>query len=222
MIKLGDTGVSKLYVGSTAISRAYIGNELVFHGKKSRLPAGYTEVEYIENSDTSSYINTQKYINNSDFIIQVQSPKYEQAPYGNLYLFYTANFSLYANVYKKLYLLSKPGSQTAQNYDIGAMTSNKIIVEGTGKSVSVNSVDVTLSSNNYGGNFIFPYNLSSSSQIIRIYSFKAKNSTYPTHENFNFDLIPCINPGGIAGLYDLTNSKFIGPTAGTFIAGPEV
>ena len=49
MLKLGETGVSALYLGDAKIKKAYLGSELVFEEKKpSRLPAGYTEVSYLE------------------------------------------------------------------------------------------------------------------------------------------------------------------------------
>lgn len=58
MLKLGTQDISALYLGETKIKRAYLGESLVFEGSKpSRLPEGYTEVEYIESSGTQ-YIDT--------------------------------------------------------------------------------------------------------------------------------------------------------------------
>ena len=58
MLKLGTQDISALYLGETKIKRAYLGETPVFEGSKpSRLPEGYTEVEYIESSGTQ-YINT--------------------------------------------------------------------------------------------------------------------------------------------------------------------
>ncbi len=218
MIKLGDTGVSKLYLGDTAISRAYIGDELVFQEKKGRLPAGYTEVEYIQNSNTSSYINTNKSINDSDFTIEISAPQYEFSSITN-YLFYTRDF--YLTVYGADLTLRAGVGSSYKNYSVGKISTGKITVTGSGYSVLANGVDVALSFANYGIGMIFPSSFGSY-LIIRIYSFKATNKNYPTHKDFNFDLIPCINPDGIVGLYDLTNAEFIGPTAGTYIAGPAI
>ena len=58
MLKLRTQDISALYLGETKIKRAYLGETLVFEGSKpSRLPEGYTEVEYIESSGTQ-YIDT--------------------------------------------------------------------------------------------------------------------------------------------------------------------
>ena len=48
MIYIGDKKTKKCYLGDDSISRVYLGDELLF-AKMSRLPAGYTEVEYISN-----------------------------------------------------------------------------------------------------------------------------------------------------------------------------
>ena len=59
MLKLGETGVSALYLGDAKIKKVYLGSELVFEEKKpSRLPAGYTEVEYIYPADYRATLNT--------------------------------------------------------------------------------------------------------------------------------------------------------------------
>ena len=48
MLKLGSDNVKSLYVGGQKIKKAYVGEDLVFEATvPSRLPAGYTELEYI-------------------------------------------------------------------------------------------------------------------------------------------------------------------------------
>ena len=48
----------------------------VFEAEKtSRLPAWYTEVEWIQASTVASYIDTKKGVNNSDFIVKFQIPE---------------------------------------------------------------------------------------------------------------------------------------------------
>lgn len=59
-IKIGADVIQALYIGEQKIVKAYAGEELVFTAKNaapSRLPAGYTEVEYIE-SNGECYIDT--------------------------------------------------------------------------------------------------------------------------------------------------------------------
>lgn len=57
MLKLGEQNVKELYLGEQEIKKAYLGEELMFSAAKpSRLPDGYTEVEYISNPNLT-YIN---------------------------------------------------------------------------------------------------------------------------------------------------------------------
>lgn len=51
----------------------------------------------------------------------------------------------------------------------------------------------------------------------KIYGFTREGANGQMANN----LIPCVNPSGIVGLYDLATSSFISPT-GTFTAGPVV
>lgn len=225
MIKLGDTNVSKLYLGDTEIKKAYVGESLVFDNSSSSefppgyIPPGYVQVEYIQNSDRSSYINTHKQLNNSEFTIEISTPITNETG-SRLYLFHGGlTFYFYTDSRKRLIIyLSKT------EFYIGNMHTNKMIITEFENSVYVDDLKLNLPNNytNSGTDIIFPYTSPDLSHTIRIYSFKATNSIYPNQKDYNFDLVPCINPDGIAGLYDLTNAEFIGPTAGTFIAGPEV
>lgn len=61
MLKLGENGISKLFLGETRILKAYLGNTLVYSegDAPSILPEGYTRLEYIENPlGNSAYFNT--------------------------------------------------------------------------------------------------------------------------------------------------------------------
>ena len=58
MIKLGTQNISALRLGGQEIKKAYLGETLVLgvETKPSRLPEGYTEVEYIQ-SDGASWFD---------------------------------------------------------------------------------------------------------------------------------------------------------------------
>ena len=76
MIKVGTTEVTNMHLAGWEVQRAYVGGDLVFQAQKpSRLPAGYTEVEWIQASTVASYIDTKKGVNNSDFIVKFQIPE---------------------------------------------------------------------------------------------------------------------------------------------------
>lgn len=55
-MKIGNED-AKLYLGGSEVDKIYLGTEQVYGGS-TRLPSGYTEVEYIRNSNYNAYINT--------------------------------------------------------------------------------------------------------------------------------------------------------------------
>ena len=55
MIKVGTTEVTNIHLAGWEVQRAYVGGDLVFQAQKpSRLPAGYTEVEWIQNGESTN------------------------------------------------------------------------------------------------------------------------------------------------------------------------
>ena len=58
MLKTGVRQIAGLYAGETKITKAYWGEDLIFGVEKpSRLPEGYTELEYVE-FNGNQYIQT--------------------------------------------------------------------------------------------------------------------------------------------------------------------
>ena len=60
----------------------------------------------------------------------------------------------------------------------------------------------------------------SKATYIRYYSFRIVSSS----GNYMVDLVPCIDPSGIVGMYDLRNNIFKGPVSASYkwAAGPAV
>lgn len=197
----------------------------------SRLPAGYTEVEWIQASTVASYIDTKKGVNNSDFIVKFQIPEVSG--------FYTASASSYA-VYSSKFGIFKNGnnstffmrltSSSSTSYSSYILANNLIkdalgkefIIAINGKSVTINGESQTASSYNIYGNNLMVGSTNPSGTIRVKFKYMKGSRTSVTSSTYNFELIPCINPSGVVGLYDITNNEFIGPTAGSFTAGPAV
>lgn len=217
----GETVSEKAtYTFSATANRTLVA---VFEINTSRLPDGYTEVGYIQNADTASYINTKKQISTSSiyecafsiptflgsrYIISSSPGRYVLSTYSSS----SGTLQIYTN------------NSTSGGYKVlsPAITANaKVTIKGSETSLLVNGTANTLPYKPYGATILLPASTSNNSIIVRYYYFKAE---YPgsTSKTTNFELIPCINPSGVVGFYDLTNSEFIGPTAGTFISGPAV
>lgn len=68
-LKLGTQSVNDIKKGTTNIPSAYLGGyRFSFSSGGGRLPQGYTEVEYVQDTGTS-YINSEVYINTANFEI---------------------------------------------------------------------------------------------------------------------------------------------------------
>lgn len=224
MLKIGLQDVTGLYVGETKIEKAYLGGDLVFSAAKkpSRLPEGYTEVEYIQNADASSYIDTKKFLYSNSiyaltFLIPTLQARYVVSSSNGRY-----SLKVYSASKGTLQIYTHNGTSGAYKTLSPAISANqKVTIEGDGTALYVNGVENTLSYKPYTQNIQIPTATASQSMIVRYYHFKAECPSL-TSTNYNFELIPCINPSGIVGFYDLTNGAFTPPTAGNFVAGPAV
>ena len=204
----------------------------VFEAEKtSRLPAGYTEVEWIQASTVASYIDTKKGVNNSDFIVKFQIPEVSG--------FYTSSASSCV-VYSSKFQIFKKGnnstffmwlfSSSSTSYSSYILADNVIkdalgkefVIAINGKSVTINGESQKASSYSIYGNKLMVGSTNPSGTMRVKFKYMKGFRTSVTSSTYNFELIPCINPSGVVGLYDITNNEFIGPTAGTFLAGPAV
>lgn len=98
MISLGDTKISGLYLGETKIQRAYLGEDLVYEGTKkpSRLPEGYTELEYIGNPNLDYIRNFgMDYTYNRNYRVELDVYIEEDAKQITSYVIGTNSISTY-------------------------------------------------------------------------------------------------------------------------------
>lgn len=216
-----------MFLGDVEIAKAYLGSNLVFQKggtpptppTPSRLPAGYTEVEYIENT-TTAYINTG-IIYPCTWAITAQA---NAVPSTNQILV---------------------GSKTSGGHYVGAIT-NGYWGTGTGAayyipgypvtnktnlSIVINRKSVEFSAENSETK---THNATSNidTAIWLFAASKTASSNYPFIGKVYGDVVgtkdgvevfrgvPCINPNNVAGLYDLVSETFFGsPNTATFTAG---
>lgn len=219
-----DTTYTFTAAGNRALVAAF--TEIISSG----LPDGYTEVEYIQSNGTQ-YIDTEVQPANASIIIDFE-PLAENSTTTSKY----AVFSNYIPTSGTRYyfmlawrsdglLVSKASASGSASYiSLSSNTTPRRMVAGIDypnkKAFLVGESEVDL-----------PSNLTSTSmRTIRLLGATATNANlaaklYSCQINVagtqvrNF--VPCINPSGHAGLYDLVNSKFY-PGTGTFTTGPTV
>lgn len=239
MLNLGDSKISALYVGTEKIKSAYVGNELVFGGsgdggevKPSRLPAGYTEVEYISNGKNSS-TNYRPYFKmpNTTSAVKMEI----KLEFGNVNTSYSYSgilgymssategytLSVYAG---DLQYLSNTVVRSLQS-GVSTLTPYTIVFDYTNSRFEVNGSAVSYPTGTYwrtNSNYLFT-NGRGSCIDLRIQSLKMWNA----NGDLVLEFVPCVNPSGIAGMYDTIGKKFYAKensisTAYDFTPGPAV
>lgn len=227
---IGATKIGQMFLGPVEIDKAYLGADLVFQKggtppeppTPSRLPTGYTEVEYIENT-TTAYINTG-IIYPCTWTITAQA---NAVPATNQILV---------------------GSKTSGGHYVGAITNgywgtstdaSYYIADypNTAKTqliITINRMSVEFSAE---GSVTKTHNATSNidTEIWLFAASKTASSNYPFIGKVYGDVVgvknseevfrgvPCTNSNNVAGLYDLVSETFFGSSnTATFTAGPAI
>ena len=231
MSLIGTNSIGKLILGATEMAKAYLGDDLVFQkGGGSILPAGYTQLQYVENS-----------IGNSAYIDTGINPKTQTGFYIDAYSYdalsdsgfgcilggrYSSGSSDYqlstysgtydGVVYDGLLRTGAHGSGSAHNAHLSVNA--RIVAELSGNTYKVNGVSYTAPAYNITasrGRNIYLFALNNNGSVtqnghLRVYAFSLTQNG-----NKVIDYIPCKNPNNVVGFYDLVSKSFISPTSGT-------
>lgn len=199
--RLGRIGYSVPGYQRVKIERAVTPN--------SRLPEGYTELEYIQSSGTQ-YMDSGLALNKSDSYTYSILAQFSNDAYGG------------ANGYMQFMSGIASGAKATIKvvYD-GETHVERVYVDDTQKSQTdwtsaYNGINVKIGILKMGdqNNGWF----SGTPQIGKIFALTILNGG-----NLIRDFVPCIDPTGAVGLYDLIGQKFYGNTgSGSFAAGPVV
>lgn len=232
MLSPGDFKISKLFLGDTEYKKAYLGDTIVFEKKKtSRLPEGYTEVEYIQTNDYCK-INTGQSGFSATLKLTMDICPEEYSGTGWLFL------AQYSGGNGRWYRVSCYWSDTSIFSQCGTSSQIPLITKKVietdyfprritislnwpKRTVSVDDKSVTFtnfSATSYATNlFLLGYS-ETSFLTAKLYSCQMEDDGKPIR-----DFVPCIDPSGEVGLYDLINSKFYANVGtGAFTAGPAV
>lgn len=228
---IGDDKIKSIFVGEQKIVKGYVGSNLVYQkaSKPSRLPAGYTEVEYIigGSSDNVDYL---PYFNIPDTANATQL-KFEFSCGGsNMMGLTTPHYVVCQNT---------SGSSSRYCHGFGAKSNQFLYYNGafqrtldsctynTRYSVDINVVgkSITINDHVYGFGSIGQW-MNSQFGVFR--PFDRNISNYPMYtyamypvtlyylqlldakHNLLRDLVPCVKSDGQAGFYDLVTNTFFG------------
>jgi hypothetical protein len=197
-----------------------INRRRAYGGKKSLLPSGYKELEYIENT-SNAYINTGV-ANKLDYSIKVKF-KFNSFTNSNFVVCgsWAAN-----NTSKTAY---------APSYNSIRFLVGDTLLATITSDTSIHEVEYDRMSRLGYIDGVSTNNRATKNNNLNIYLFAQSGNAQMQnfHGNIYYvkiegaslirEFIPCINPNNIVGMYDTVNGVFYSSPNGTaFIAGPDV
>lgn len=220
MIKLGAQEIKELYLGGVKVERAYLGETVVFTADKpSRLPDGYTEVEYISfakggsiNSGLYPYFSSGRYVFDAEF-----------GAFSAISRFLGSDSNTTVSPSKHFSVRSQGVTQIMYMYNYGTGTYANV---GTTKGRLLIDWDFPNGELHFGGTTISTTPISGTTSKPVYFEVPATGGKMYSAQIYasgaiKRDFVPCINPSGVVGMYDTVNSKFYTPTQ-TAAAGPAV
>lgn len=230
MLKLGEPNIKGLYLGEQKIKKAYLGEEVVFNtAKPSRLPEGYTEIEYIQSSGTQ-YIDTKiKPTSKMKLEMDVEPLASVQAAY------FGAGYQRASTSYIRFSFLLQSSSEIRllyssiiKNASVGPTLKRSIVsIDAKNNLATFDNTIITLSSPSSITDSNHPYitllanNISGKINVL----MKAKVYSCVIYDDDILirNFVPCFDPSGSIGLYDLIDGKFYANSGtGMFYAGPAI
>lgn len=187
----------------------------------SKLPTGYTELEYIT-SDGGQYIDTG--VSPTDALI-VKTILRPIKAYMSEYAIFGSEWSL-SGFFLMFYQNKIRFHSKGASVDISSFFENKEnTIVCAANSISVNGTNYNLSgtgANSHNSIFIFSVPnegaFASKRGRFSLYSLEMSVSGKVIRK-----FVPCKNGSGLVGLYDLVNAEFYGNAGtGAFTAGPEI
>lgn len=194
---------------------------------EGKLPEGYIKLSFIESNGTQ-YIKTQIYPSNNLRIAgEISCP----LPLNKTSWIFGGRTSTDANAIgifwwtnTNTWSADYSSNEQRKNFSNGIKSDSLLSFDFDKNSLSINSEKVTFMEESFKSSsqiVLFAVNTNgtiSSNISCQMYKFKI-------YENGNLvrDYVPCKNPSGIIGLYDLITNQFYGNDGnGNFIAGEEI
>lgn len=229
MLKLGELKISGMFVGDTKIKKAFLGTELVYEGAKpSRLPKGYTEVEYIDIQGNVG-ISLGETVNPATFrlVMDLEAyPRVNTAEYifnGGSYYSTTPSNPRYMWIYRSgtstlKYRIGYGSSETSIALEFPDGERTLLDLDWANEQITIQGITRTIVNSSFTSKTAILFSGSNPALPCKLYSAKIYKSGVLQKE-----LVPCIEDSSeTAGLYDLGSNVFRKSSGGTVTAGPAI
>lgn len=190
-----------------------------------RLPTGYTELEYIQSSG-SQYINTGVLASNHVDVIADMDVQNDSPQYGAIFGCHETNLMFFLFFYDGY---GGNGAWTADyitdRYIVGGKkTGRTTYALNGGEAAIVAGQSIVLPATPFQGAFpLFIFAINREGILSNGCAAKLFSMQIYAEDVLVRDFVPCQNPSGNVGLYDLVGGQFYGNAgSGAFTSGPEV
>ena len=188
-----------------------------------RLPNGYTKLEYIESTGTQ-YIDTEFKPNNNTRV--KMDSRFKSKPSGNNAGLFgsrtTANNKNYALLFIPSTFRSDYNNVYDQTWSVSAIT--RRVYDKNKETTIIDGIAKSYTNSTFQTDYAMVLFALNAAGTIQWYASMILYSCQ-IYDNGNLirDFVPCIDPTGTVGLYDVVGAKFYSNAGtGVFIAGPEI
>lgn len=234
MINTDLENAENIYLGSTEVSALYIGSNLMWELNTGLLPKGYIQLEYISStSDGGQYIdlNIMLYDTlNKDYDIAIKfnilGPGQDN---GQSFLFGCQNTT---NPWPGTFIRIQDADSdiigryiggNQKDFTLGSQNTIMELPVQTAPNKNVKNLSNSGKTHTWGTSLFCSFSSQDKTQVSRFVYAKLYYFKLFVEGVLVRDMIPCIDPNNVVGLYDLVNDVFYSsPNGAAFIAGPEI
>jgi hypothetical protein len=234
MINLGSNTISNIMLGNTQVQKMYLGTNLIWEHSTSRLPSGYTEVEYIASTKTGGqYIDLDILLydtlnKNYDIAMKfniIGSGK-DNTSQGTMFGCQDNTGSPWPGTFIRTNsnnVQSRYIGGSGKDNTLGTVGNDIELTEKTPPSKNVYNYNNSGKTHTWGTSLFCVFNNQAKTAFIRFVEAKLYYFKLFVEGELVRDMVPCIDPNNVVGLYDLVNNVFYSsPNGAAFVAGQAI
>lgn len=207
------------------IKKGYLGES---NFKPKSLPQGYSQIEYLESSGTQ-YINTQIKPNQNIRVIcdfQLFNTNVGQSVFGAWE--FDSNYNV-CNAYllqgqTNNFFTAWYGNGSAADFSTEIKFNSRLVCDMNKNITTIGKYTATNTSNSFSSGYnMYLFGSNFMGSFYEGISAKIWSMSIYDNDNLVRDYVPCINPSGAIGMYDMVSGSFFANAgSGVFVAGPSL
>lgn len=234
MINVGLNSISNIKIGTTQANKVYVGSTLVWeYNSGGGLPSGYRELEYIASTASGG-----QYIDLDILLYDVLNKNYDIAikfnpigkgkdntTQGTIFGCQDNTGSPWPGTFIRVSSAKMVGRYiggSGKDNVLGQLGNDIELTEKTPPSKNVYNYNNGGQTHTWGTSLFCVFNNQAKTSQIRFIEAKLYYFKLFVEGTLVRDMIPCVNPNNVVGLYDLVNNVFYSsPNGAEFVAGEK-